>query len=247
MDDDYNLQPWELVAVSPRNWPIAKLKGYMQKYSEFAPVAPTGNNKADWVASFQIFQGEIEKSRISPPKTRDKSPLRHHQKKRPQRRKQQQQQLVPPCEPKHIAVYLDKGGVGKTTTSFHLAHMLAHQGKRVLLVDCDPQCNLTQLVLQSEVEANWEGDYEAYINQPVEAIAPDTPRTLYDSISVVRSVNPQPPSPAHSISVGERLWLLPGHADFSDFDGFISSAESTIRAFPQVNYLLIALLKIELF
>lgn len=41
-----------------------------------------------------------------------------------------------------------KGGVGKTTLCVHLAGAGAHKGKRILMIDYDPQFNLTQHVLK---------------------------------------------------------------------------------------------------
>jgi cellulose biosynthesis protein BcsQ len=44
---------------------------------------------------------------------------------------------------KIIAIYHNKGGVGKTTTVVNLAAALAHRGKRVLVIDLDSQANTT--------------------------------------------------------------------------------------------------------
>lgn len=53
-------------------------------------------------------------------------------------------------KPAIVTVFNNKGGVGKTTLTYHLAHALSELGKNVLLIDLDPQCNLTIYSLNME-------------------------------------------------------------------------------------------------
>jgi chromosome partitioning protein len=51
---------------------------------------------------------------------------------------------------KVISVFNNKGGVGKSTICWNLADALGRLGKRVLLIDFDPQCNLSIAMLGEE-------------------------------------------------------------------------------------------------
>ena len=53
-----------------------------------------------------------------------------------------------------VSIFNNKGGVGKSTIAWNLADALGHRGHRVLLVDFDPQCNLSIAMLGEEYFVN---------------------------------------------------------------------------------------------
>jgi nitrogenase subunit NifH len=49
-----------------------------------------------------------------------------------------------------LTFFNHKGGVGKTTLTINVADMLVDLGLRVLMIDADPQCNLTSFYLSED-------------------------------------------------------------------------------------------------
>lgn len=84
-----------------------------------------------------------------------------------------------------LAVCNQKGGVGKTTYTFHLAGAAARAGERVLLIDADPQGNLSASVGTDELEVSSPGLADALSNAATETLAEVIVPTLWESVELV--------------------------------------------------------------
>lgn len=127
-----------------------------------------------------------------------------------------------------IALFNNKGGVGKTTLAYHLAHMLSRLGHSVLAVDLDPQANLTSMCLdESEIEELWENSSELIAQGAAMAALHGTGRvrggqTIADA---VRPILEGTGDVAHVevVPLKAGLWLLPGSLDLSRFEDKLSN------------------------
>jgi len=108
-----------------------------------------------------------------------------------------------------IALFNNKGGVGKTTLAYHLAHMTSRLRWRVLAADLDPQANLTSAFFdESQLELFWDPEGKDTVLAGVEPML----RGLGD-IDI--------PEPRE---VAENLWVLPGELGLSRFEDKLSDA-----------------------
>ncbi|MDJ1168571.1 AAA family ATPase [Roseofilum sp. BLCC_M154] len=116
-----------------------------------------------------------------------------------------------------IALFNHKGGVSKTTTTFNLGWMLAEKGKTVILVDTDPQCNLTGMVLGEGTEEN---------QQRIAAIY-QTPSNIKTALAPAFESQPKPIEAVDCIPVQdrERLFLLPGHVGLAEYEVTLGIAQ----------------------
>lgn len=117
---------------------------------------------------------------------------------------------------KIISLFNNKGGVSKTTTTFHLGWKLAEKGYRVLIVDTDPQCNLTGLCLSTNKHSRLEDFYANNNYNIVTALSP-----VFNGEPV-----PLTASECYSFPQNSNLFLLPGHINFSKYDTSYTIAEN---------------------
>lgn len=87
--------------------------------------------------------------------------------------------------PKIFAVCNQKGGVGKTTTTFHLARAGIRAGLRTLLVDADPQGNLTAVATAEAVEEDDLGLADAISERAEETLNDVIVPGIWDGLDLV--------------------------------------------------------------
>jgi len=109
-----------------------------------------------------------------------------------------------------IAFFNNKGGVGKTSTVYHVSWMLSDLGFRVIAADLDPQSNLTA----------------AFLNEDrLEELLPfgDHPSTIFAAIQPLNRGVGDVADP-HIEIISEKLGLIIGDMELSTFEDQLSEA-----------------------
>jgi cellulose biosynthesis protein BcsQ len=91
---------------------------------------------------------------------------------------------------KILSVFNNKGGVGKTTLTYHLSHALSEMGYRVLMIDADPQCNLTIYSVPEEVIHDIWAVEDPFIDEGMDATKGNmTPDAFRGILNAPRSLH----------------------------------------------------------
>ncbi len=112
---------------------------------------------------------------------------------------------------KTIAFFNNKGGVGKTSLVYHIAHMMSEHSLPVLAVDLDPQSNLTSMFLpEDRLEEIWPDEAEHS-------------ETVFGALRPILRGTGDIKAPA-PVKLNPNLGLLPGDLGLSSFEDKLSDA-----------------------
>lgn len=101
-----------------------------------------------------------------------------------------------------LAIFNNKGGVGKTTYLYHIANILADIGICTLMVDCDSQCNLTAYAIDDvEIKKSW-GEKGNSIYRVIQRVA--------ENMGDIRTRQPS--------CIRDNLYLVPGDIDLNIYE-----------------------------
>ncbi|MEN6429030.1 MAG: ParA family protein [Phycisphaerales bacterium] len=134
---------------------------------------------------------------------------------------------------KSIAIFNNKGGVGKTTLTFHTAFALAELGRKTLLLDLDPQSNLSLFGLtEDELHDTWVKE-DAFVDDFDSARRQCSPNDFAQMLQTTRSIHfllkptedgtgdidSLPPA----LRLHDRLGLVPGRLTLHMYEDRIGS------------------------
>jgi cellulose biosynthesis protein BcsQ len=110
-----------------------------------------------------------------------------------------------------IAVFNHKGGVGKTTLTVNIAAAMAEMGRTVLLVDSDPQGNLTSYLVE-----------ETVVDDLLDRADTGEGETIWSALKPIVEASGELKA-IRSIEVRPDVFLLPGDVRLSEFEQELSS------------------------
>ena len=142
-----------------------------------------------------------------------------------------------------IAVANQKGGVGKTTTAVNLGACLASLGKRVLLIDIDPQGNTTSGIGVNKADVRYD-IYDVIINEvnAKEAVLPTEVEGLFIMPATIQLAGAEielVPTMSREVRLRQALQTLHAHFDYMLIDCPPSLGLLTINALTASNSVLI--------
>lgn len=113
---------------------------------------------------------------------------------------------IPATRAPRVAIFNHKGGVGKTTLTVNLASAIAEAGLKVLLVDTDPQCNLTTYLVD-----------DAVIDDLLDNSDSPDGKTVWSALRPIVEGDGGP-KVVTTIQIGDKLSILPGDIRLAEFE-----------------------------
>lgn len=140
---------------------------------------------------------------------------------------------------KSISIFNNKGGVGKSTLTYHLGYALSEMDKKVLMIDLDPQSNLSLFTLKDdEIEKIWNEE-DSFIEDYEEAKKNISEQKFLEIHSGTRSIHYilKPTEDGQSdekelsppLKINDNLFLIPGRLTLHTFEDKL--AQEWSRAF----------------
>lgn len=133
---------------------------------------------------------------------------------------------------KIISLFNNKGGVGKSTLAFHLSNILAEMGHKTLIIDLDPQCNVTICGMDEEkLHEIWteEDDFIEDFETSVKKVSPEDfntllekPRSIHFLLKPAEDGQGELPKMPPPVPINKNLDLIPGRLTIHRYENKIS-------------------------